>query len=386
VAGSVAAVVGLWCLPPAGAATPPVTVDWPQLQGSNRHTGYVGSETAVVRSNAATLAQRWDDSAPTLGGARGGAAIVDGTAYVNAPNLAAVDVATGAVKWQSTVFGHGTPAVADGIAVTVTSATVPFVVAVDASTGATLWQRRLPRFASTSTSVTISGSRVFVAVNDDVWALWLKSGRVDWTSPFVNRYVGPGSTPTVGQGVVLVGASGSDVTAFDATTGSRLWTVRTSAGNLLGDNLWTPVVKSGTVYTGTADGFAALNLTSGAVIWQNASLGTMAWPIVATSTALIGSNESEIAAVSLTDGTVLWRQPIAGVWDVSGFGDLVWGQQLIDGATPSVNLVALDRRTGSVAAQFALPSSFASPRPSPTLWGSELVVPYWRGVRMYALP
>jgi outer membrane protein assembly factor BamB len=308
-------------------------------------------------------------------------------AYVNAPYLSAVDVATGAVRWQSTVSGHGTPAVSGDLVVTATTGTIPFVSAVDASTGALVWQRRLPRYATTSTSITVEGARAFVAVNDEVWALWLQTGRVAWKSLYVNGFpTAPGSTPTVAHGALLVGASGSDVTALDERTGTRLWTTHTSGGNLLGDDLWVPVVRGETVYTGTADGVAALDLTTGHIMWANSSLGTMAWPLVVTSSAVIGSNENQIIAVSAVDGTVRWTKALGGVWELSGFGDVIWGQQLVDGPSPVVRVVGLVRQTGAVVASLGLPSSSVGPRPAPTAWGDELIVPYAFGVRAYAVP
>jgi outer membrane protein assembly factor BamB len=53
---------------------------------------------------------------------------------------------------------------------------------------------------------------------------------------------------------------------------------------------WIPAISNGTVYSGTRlDGVAAISLTTGAVLWDNTSLGMVTGPLSVTSSAVIAA-------------------------------------------------------------------------------------------------
>ena len=80
--------------------------------------------------------------------------------------------------------------------------------------------------------------------------------QVAWSAPLGGNDT-PNSTPTLANGVVLVGeGNGGRVHAYNAATGAPLWD---SGGQIASATFAAPVVARGTLYVGSWDGFAGSN-------------------------------------------------------------------------------------------------------------------------------
>lgn len=68
-----------------------------------------------------------------------------------------------------------------------------------------------------------------------------------------------------------------------------------------------PVTGYGRVYVLTLDGLFALNLTSGAVLWEKQSLRGLSTPAVYNNELVFGGSDGRLHAVSPTNGTEMWN-------------------------------------------------------------------------------
>jgi len=189
-------------------------------------------------------------------------AVANGLVYVNggAGTVSALDASTGALIWSKQLgssigppktLGGGLAgqAVANGVLyVGIQGKPGIYVLyALDAGTGAFLWSKTLPSMYRETPAVT--NGVVYVVSGEMVYALNATTGAVVWQVP------GDGSSPVVANGVVYTGAwigtgEGTGygiITAFDASTGAKLWNYQSSrsAGY---DFFPTPAVVNGVIY------------------------------------------------------------------------------------------------------------------------------------------
>jgi len=251
----------------------------------------------------------------------------------------------------------------------------------------------------------IADRKVFVTVTDlargdtgGVVALDLDTGaeRWRWTSPIPVR-----NAPAVADHTVVVSRTDGTVVALDEDTGAPRWSTPLGAGvDPLLSALWaSPTIADGAVFVGIQRDFAALDLATGAPIWEldpvpdamwqgtyasaavgggvvvdtfNRALGGVgAWdqatgdelwrlggpptiaieasPVIVGDTVYLADGRTEVTAVDLATGTIRWSEALDG----SGFD---WGYAIT--GTPAYadgrlfvpllyhDLVALDAATG----------------------------------------
>lgn len=116
------------------------------------------------------------------------------------------------------------------------------------------------------------------------------------------------STPAVVGSRVLVatGVPGHSVYALSRTDGHVLWRYEMASGVLA-----SPVVRNGVVYQASTDGWVyALDAIRGTLVWkaQMTKLdGDLAsTPVVGDDALYVGSNDGHLDALSLRDGSLLW--------------------------------------------------------------------------------
>jgi outer membrane protein assembly factor BamB len=212
---------------------------------------------AVVATNAgtayaidvATGAIRW--TAVVGGSVSTSVAIADGTVYVGAsPNLTAISLADGTIRWTQPVSKEGrigTPAVSAGLIFAATGLnaqdeSLHGVVALDATTGLQRWRFTSPTQATIYTPAIVDGRAYIVGEDRTVVAVDAASGRLMWTTPTVEVNE---SVAAVADGLVFVAGNGGAVNALDADAGTMRWTVPIS-GIPYG-----PIVVDGYVIVGT---------------------------------------------------------------------------------------------------------------------------------------
>jgi outer membrane protein assembly factor BamB len=116
------------------------------------------------------------------------------------------------------------------------------------------------------------------------------------------------SSPTVVNGVVYVGSDDMKVYALNGSNGASVWSV-----NLGSAVRSSPAVANGVVYVASRNGTVfALNASTKAFVWVNRIAGSiLSSPAVANGLVYIGSDQN-LFALSASTGAVIWQQPIGG--------------------------------------------------------------------------
>jgi outer membrane protein assembly factor BamB len=263
-----------------------------------------GDARAVIGLDLATRAVRWRfrpdaevRSAPAVDGE---------TFYVASRfgNVSALEAATGLERWSFDADGSvfGPLAVADGIVYVPAEDTETFettVYAISARDGVEEWRLRPNRRGVFASGPSVDGERVFVGFGDGaVRALSVSNGSPLWTRTLaLGQGFGPGSTPAVVDGDVIVASRDGSISRLDGDTGTRLWRFRFPDG--FGSS--SPLVVDDMVVAGTVDGLVvALDARSGRQVWEldlgAGSVGSMA---PAGPRLLVGLGSAEGGLVAL---------------------------------------------------------------------------------------
>jgi outer membrane protein assembly factor BamB len=242
-----------------------------------------------------------------------------GTVYVGSDDgcLWALDLETLAPKWKVHTGGRvrSTPAVVDGSVYFASDD--GFLYRVAASDGSRSW-----RFDLRSAGI----ERVLPSVYP----------------PYAYDY--RSSSPTVHQGVVLVGSANGTLYAVDAGTGREAWHFQT------GDRVRsTPTVYQDRVFFGSWDHHLyALDVESGKQIWRFDTGGVVqASPAIGDGRVYVGSRNPKVFALDAATGEPVWEfEHTDGSWvESSGvYRDGV----LYLGSSDALALFALDGATGHV--------------------------------------
>src|SRR5207248_2539411 len=94
--------------------------------------------------------------------------------------------------------------------------------------------------------------------------------------------------------------------AFDATTGTPLWSFPT--GDLIASS---PALVNGVIYVGSNDHYLYAIDTTGKQRWKASTAGSItSSPAVANGVVYIGSGDGNLYAFKASTGTQLWSAPI----------------------------------------------------------------------------
>jgi outer membrane protein assembly factor BamB len=295
--------------------------------------------------------------------------IVHGMAIVSIagpqPNLRAVDLNTGALRWGplatgqpvQLAYGNGAVFALDGTG---------NLTAFDVSTGARLWSTRIDALLAGFGPVFSNGLVYVNGVGGGgvTYAFNARDGKLVWTA-----LTGAGSAGAVavGGGIVYEAEGCHTVFAFDAATGQLTWTAGSDCG--MGA---TPSVYQDAIYA-TDTGSTALFGLGGE---QRGSLAAATRPAFHAGTAFflgIGMNPSPtLFAQDIATGAVKWSfasdlflcsSPV-----VAGAG----GQVFI--ASASGNLYELDEATGAVRSVTKAAASLECEDGNLTLGAGRLLV------------
>ena len=220
----------------------------------------------------------------------------------------------GAIRSSPTIFGR----------LVVFGSGDGFVYAVDATNGRVKWKRNVGKAVTGSAAVTERLTYV-TDINGDVVALSTTDGSPAWrvsTGPLMPFPWGHESTdyytssPTVVDGLVVVGGSNGNVYGLDARTGARRW--RTPTGGRVRSS---PAVANGVVYVGSFDGRVySIDLRSGKVRWRFDTQGTtldsrsfgydrrsvQASPAIANGVVYVGGRDGRSYAIDASTGALIW--------------------------------------------------------------------------------
>jgi outer membrane protein assembly factor BamB len=259
--------------------------------------------------------------------------VLDGEAGVTA-----VDAGTGAVLWKADVkvdeadrgsrflgigFGGGAGGGGFGGGVAVGSGKV-FVssgyrsmTALDAATGAVVWKSSvdLPIHGAP----TVQGQRVFVIdVDNQLIAFNVNTGQQDWSYRGITEpaRIMRASSPAVSGDTVLAPFSSGELVALRASNGQPVWqevlsrTSRTSALSEIRDIAGRPVVSRGFVYAISQSGvLQSMDIRSGQAKWSLPVAGVNA-PLPVGDVVYVVSKTGELTVVNRDTGQVYWTRDL----------------------------------------------------------------------------
>jgi outer membrane protein assembly factor BamB len=177
----------------------------------------------------------------------------------------------------------------------------------------------------------------------------LSSGKVLWKQ----RLGALGLTPPLVAGARIFTLSADrTVTAFDATSGQRLWQLQRSSDPLVLGQAGVLLAVGDTLVVGVAGRLLGLNPLNGASRWEApvaVSRGTneverlvdlVAGVSRLQANVCVRSFQAAVACVDATKGTMVWNKPAAGTTGLGGDAEYVFGTEA------DSKLIAWSRVTG----------------------------------------
>jgi outer membrane protein assembly factor BamB len=262
-------------------------------------------------------------------------AVVDGVALVPAEDgrLHALDAASGAMKWSTSIGGPtwlreidhwdvypSSPTVVGGMVYV--GSTDGRIYAIDAKTGTERWHFQTKHVIRATPAV--ADGRVYCGSWDGfVYALDAASGQLAWKVDTRIDGVPWNSVQgscAVENGIVYVGSRSTFTFALEAATGKVLWKHSHDGG-------WvpsSPAVRDGICYLGQSDGSKAVAIdATGKRLWAySPNNETFASPALAGDVVYIAGNDNyslsgkgSLSAVDVKTGQARWRLELPGsVW------------------------------------------------------------------------
>ena len=214
----------------------------------------------------------------------------------------------------------------------------------------------------------LGGSVVYVFTrrdgNEGITSLDAATGRERWRSSYAAPYApsqpaaahgaGPKATPLLHRGKLFtLGVSGI-VTAFDATSGARVWQTAPPVEPPYFSAASSPVADGQLVmvHPGNYGPLTAFDASTGAVVWTAGDGGFFASPIVVSLNGVrqvVTMTQSAVIGIALPDGKVLWRYPLSGA-NGGGPTPVVSGDTIIFSVGQGTTAIKAVRRDGTWSA------------------------------------
>ena len=191
------------------------------------------------------------------------------------------------------------------------------VLALDQMSGDIRWevQTKLP----ISGGLELGYENLFFATSDaDVVALKMNNGETSWTTQVSSEVL---STPRFSDGLLVVRSIDGAIDTLDASTGEEAWSYIRDVPALSLRGTSSPVIKSGGVISGYANGkLVVLRLKDGMQIWETSvavprGRGALSRMVDVDSDPLAGERfiyaatyNGGIAAVDIRSGQIAWRR------------------------------------------------------------------------------
>lgn len=151
-----------------------------------------------------------------------------------------------------------------------------------------------------------------------------KNGKIKWSTSLKQSLV---SGPSVGEGVIAVGANNSSLILLNQANGKELW-----QANLSGELLSPPAIAHHKVIAKTIDGKVyAFDSANGKKLWMvdhgspHLVLKASSSPVILGNLALIGFSDGKLEAIELDSGRLVWQRSMAyatGASDVERLVDI----------------------------------------------------------------
>jgi outer membrane protein assembly factor BamB len=145
------------------------------------------------------------------------------------------------------------------------------------------------------------------------------------------------ASPVIADGKLFVMDTNARITAFDANSGARLWSIQFGEGGKNASSLFGGGVSVDGAFLYATNGLGdvgALNVADGSLVWKKRPGGPLRGsPTVALGNVYVMSQDNQMFALGATDGAVQWTEAaavqLAGVFGVAapavGQGTVVAG-------------------------------------------------------------
>ncbi len=188
------------------------------------------------------------------------------------------------------------------------------VLALDPSSGAQVWRQDIgiPMRAAP----VVAGGRMFVVTYDNqLWALSVKDGAVQWSNAGIAETAGllGAASPAVDSDIVIAPYSSGELIALRVENGRTVWadsfgTQRSGTGSLaaLNDINGSPVIDRGVVFAISHGGrMVAIDVRTGSRVWEQdiAGLNT---PWVAGEYIFVVTVDGDVVCLARRNGRVKW--------------------------------------------------------------------------------
>jgi outer membrane protein assembly factor BamB len=260
------------------------------------------------------------------------------------------------------------------------------LAAIDAATGGVRWTQQLD--ASGSGTPTVSGDLVYVTAGDNTgWAVNRSNGTVEWqigSSADANNVLGA-PAPALTDDLAIFAFGSGEVQAVFRLGGLNRWDASVlgkRAGRALSnvsDVTAAPVVAGDRVFVGNQSGrIVALDVGSGARIWtaRDGAIGPV-WPVGGSVFAV--SDLNELLRLDAADGAKIWGVKLPNFVDrkpkrqgrvVPHHGPILAGGRVIVASGDGI-LRSFDPTSGALAATAQIPGGATT---APVVAGRTLYV------------
>jgi outer membrane protein assembly factor BamB len=207
------------------------------------------------------------------------------------------------------------------------------VATVDGATGRDLWRTSLGEVLSTGAGSDGQKAAVVTRSNDVVV---LEAAKTLWRAKLSAQVF---TTPLVAGGRVFVLAADRSVTAFDATTGRKLWTQQRPSEPLVLKQPGTLMAVGDTLVAGVSGRLVGLNPNNGSLRWEAPIASPRGTNDIERLVDIVARNsrtsdvvcarafQSAVGCVNAARGTVLWTRPANSADGVHGDDALIVGTE-----------------------------------------------------------
>lgn len=221
------------------------------------------------------------------------------------------------------------------------------VAALDARTGGDIWRTALAEPLSAAVG---SDGKYAAVVSRNNALIVMDGGRERWRETLAAQVFTP---PLVAGGRVFVLSADRSVSAFDSSTGRRLWAQQRPGEPLILRQAGVLLAVGDTLVVGLSGRLVGLNPDNGSVRWESPIASARGTNDVERLVELVGrtsrvdetvcarSFQAAVGCVNTARGLTIWTQPASGAEGIHGDADAIFGTE------SNGTLVAWRRADGS---------------------------------------
>lgn len=229
--------------------------------------------------------------------------------------LTAIDLQSGRKVWQINTGAPLTSGLAAGYGMVFIGSGNGQILALDQDNGSIAWA--IPVSSEVLGAPTVTPGQLLAKSEDGhLYAFDIRTGNPNWSyeEPTPELMLRSGSSPEIAQRFAVVGFANGSIGVFTLNGGQLIWKhpIAEPQGGTVIERMIdidkSIQVVGDTIYVATYQGIvAALNLTTGNVIWQN-PISSFAGLVVDQNTVYVVDADSHIWAFDRASGRLVWKQ------------------------------------------------------------------------------